>query len=102
MMDLENIRNIAIAENIGNIAIAYLMVANIVGFALMGIDKKRAKRGAWRIPEKTLFLVSALGGSIGTWAGMYFFHHKTRHWYFVVGMPLILIVQIILKMTVCG
>ena len=102
MMDLENIRNIAIAENIGNITIAYLMVANIVGFALMGIDKKRAKRGAWRIPEKTLFLVSALGGSIGTWVGMYFFHHKTKHWYFVVGMPLILIVQIILKMTVCG
>ena len=102
MMDLENIRNIAIAENIGNIAIAYLMVANIVGFALMGIDKKRAKRGAWRIPEKTLFLVSALGGSIGTWVGMYFFHHKTKHWYFVVGMPLILLVQIILKMTVCG
>ena len=66
MMNLENIRNIAIAENIGNIAIAYLMVANIVGFALMGIDKRRAKRGAWRIPEKTLFLVSALGGSIGT------------------------------------
>ena len=71
MIDLENIRNIAIA---------YLMVANIVGFALMGIDKKRAKRGAWRIPEKTLFLVSALGGSIGTWVGMYFFHHKTKHW----------------------
>ena len=93
MIDLENIRNIAIA---------YLMVANIVGFALMGIDKKRAKRGAWRIPEKTLFLVSALGGSIGTWVGMYFFHHKTKHWYFVVGMPLILLVQIILKMTVCG
>ena len=93
MMDLVNTKNLILI---------YLILVNITGFAMMGIDKSRAKRGAWRIPEKTLFLVSALGGSIGTWAGMYFFHHKTRHWYFVVGMPLILIVQIILKMTVCG
>lgn len=60
----------------------------------MGIDKSRARRRAWRIPEKTLFAVSLLGGSIGTWAGMYLFRHKTKHWYFVVGMPLILILQI--------
>ena len=62
----------------------------------MGIDKSKAKRGAWRIPEKTLFLMSIIGGSIGTWLGMYAFHHKTKHWYFVVGMPLILIGQIAL------
>ena len=93
MMDLVNTKNLILI---------YLILVNITGFAMMGIDKKRAKRGAWRIPEKALFLVSALGGSIGTWAGMYFFHHKTKHWYFVVGMPLILLVQIILKMTVCG
>ena len=93
MMDLVNTKNLILI---------YLILVNITGFAMMGIDKRRAKRGAWRIPEKTLFLVSALGGSIGTWVGMYFFHHKTKHWYFVVGMPLILIVQIILKMTVCG
>ncbi len=74
----------------------YLVFINIVGFAAMGIDKRRAKEHAWRIPEKSLFLISALGGSIGTWAGMYTFRHKTRHWYFVVGMPAILAVQVIL------
>lgn len=72
----------------------YLMVINIVGFAVMGIDKAKAKRHAWRIPEKILFFCSLLGGSIGTWAGMYAFRHKTKHWYFVVGMPLIFFGQI--------
>lgn len=76
-------------------AAVYLAVMNILGFFLMGADKKRARVRAWRIPERTLFLVSLLGGSIGTWAGMYAFHHKTRHWYFVVGMPLILAAQLI-------
>ena len=74
----------------------YLVIANCVGFAAMVIDKIKAKRGAWRIPEKTLFLLSIIGGSVGTWLGMYAFHHKTKHWYFVVGMPLILVVQIAL------
>lgn len=60
----------------------------------MGIDKWKARKQAWRIPEKTLFLISILGGSIGSIAGMYTFHHKTKHWYFVIGMPLILIVQV--------
>jgi uncharacterized membrane protein YsdA (DUF1294 family) len=76
--------------------IVYLVIMNIIGIAVMGIDKSKAKRHAWRIPEKMLFLVSLLGGSIGTWAGMYIFRHKTKHWYFVVGMPAILIVQIVL------
>ncbi len=61
----------------------------------MGLDKSKAKRHAWRIPERTLFLASLLGGSIGTWAGMYLFRHKTKHWYFVVGMPAILVMQIV-------
>lgn len=78
------------------IGIGYLVIMNIIGLAVMGIDKSKAKRGAWRIPEKWLFLSSLLGGSIGTWAGMYVFHHKTKHWYFVVGMPLILVAQIAL------
>jgi uncharacterized membrane protein YsdA (DUF1294 family) len=73
----------------------YLLVMNIVGLAAMGIDKWKAKHHAWRIPEKTLFLVSLLGGSAGTWAGMYIFRHKTKHWYFVVGMPAILLLQIV-------
>ena len=58
---------------------------NIAGFAAMGIDKYKAKAHAWRIPEKTLFGLSLLGGSAGTWAGMYAFRHKTKHWYFVKG-----------------
>lgn len=73
--------------------VAYVIIINIVGLCVMGIDKKRAIHHKWRIPEKTLFLVSLVGGSIGTWLGMYLFRHKTKHWYFVVGMPAILILQ---------
>lgn len=80
--------------------VVYLVIMNIVGLLLMGIDKKKARMKAYRIPEKTLFLASILGGSIGSWAGMYLFHHKTRHWYFVVGMPAILFLQILLGILV--
>ena len=66
---------------------------NFVGFALMGMDKHRTRTRQWRIPEKVLFGAALLGGSVGAWAGMYVFHHKTRHWYFVMGMPLIFIAQ---------
>lgn len=72
----------------------YLIIMNLYGFLIMGVDKKRAIKHAWRVPEKVLFLSSILGGSIGTWAGMYVFRHKTKHWYFVLGMPLILFLQI--------
>lgn len=78
----------------------YLIVINIVAFSLMGIDKSKAKRKVWRIPEKTLFLSASIGGSVGAIIGMYFFHHKTRHWYFKLGMPVILIIQILLIITV--
>ena len=81
---------------IKELIIGYLIVINLIGFALMGVDKSKAKKHAWRIPEKTLFLASLLGGSIGTWAGMYVFRHKTKHLYFVVGMPAILILQIVI------
>ncbi len=74
---------------------AYLIGINLVGLYVMWADKRKAVRHKWRIPEKTLFLVSLIGGSAGTWAGMYLFRHKTKHWYFVVGMPLILLVQVI-------
>ena len=77
------------------IVIIYLVVVNIAGFLMMGIDKLKAKKNAWRVPEKTLFAVSIIGGSIGTWAGMYVFRHKTKHWYFVIGMPMILVLQIV-------
>ncbi len=75
---------------------AYLIIANITGFASMGIDKKKAEKNQWRTPEATLFLIAAIGGSIGSIIGMRHFRHKTKHWYFVVGMPLILVIQIAL------
>lgn len=85
-----------IAMNNGWIVLMiYFIIMNLIGIAVMGIDKNRAKRHAWRISEKMLFLVSLLGGSVGTWAGMYLFRHKTKHWYFVVGMPLIFVLQVI-------
>lgn len=76
-----------------SLIIFYLLFMNLMGFALMGIDKYKAKKHLWRIPERTLFLASILGGSVGTLAGMYVFRHKTKHWYFVVGMPAVLIIQ---------
>lgn len=74
----------------------YLIAVNLIGFALMGIDKYKAKKRAFRSPEATLFIVAIIGGSIGSIIGMYAFRHKTRHWYFVYGMPAILILQILL------
>ena len=71
----------------------YLIVMNLVGLAVMAMDKSKARHHAWRIPEKTLFLVSILGGSVGTWAGMYLFHHKTKHWYFRWGFALLTAAQ---------
>jgi uncharacterized membrane protein YsdA (DUF1294 family) len=73
-----------------------LLVMNLLAFALMGIDKVKAKRGAWRIPEKTLFLVTALFGGLGGTLGMTFFRHKTKHWYFKLGFPALLVIQIVL------
>lgn len=75
---------------------AYGIVINFIAFLLMGIDKRRAIKHAFRIPEATLFLFAIMGGSIGAILGMYTFRHKTRHWYFVYGMPAILILQIAL------
>ncbi len=76
------------------ILVIYLIAANMLGIVLMGIDKSRARRKAWRIPERKLFLCALLGGSAGAWAGMYLFRHKTKHWYFVIGMPFILVLQL--------
>ena len=76
--------------------IIYFVIINIVGFAIMGIDKRKAIKRTFRIPEATLFIVALIGGSIGSILGMQVFRHKTRHWYFVFGMPAILVVQIAL------
>ena len=75
---------------------AYLLVINLEGFALMGIHKSRAGRGRRRIAEATLFIVAALGGSLGVLCGMYAFRHKTLHTSFTVGIPLLLFFQAVL------
>lgn len=76
------------------IAVVYFILMNILGFASMGIDKWKAKHNKYRISERTLFLLAIFGGSIGSIAGMNFFRHKTKHTYFVIGMPLICVIQI--------
>ena len=76
------------------ILLIYIGIINLAGFILMGVDKKKAIRNAWRIPEARLFLCALLGASPGCILGMYTFRHKTKHWYFVWGMPAILMVQI--------
>lgn len=82
--------------------VLYLVVINLVAFYLMAEDKRRAKKQSWRIPEETLFLAALLGGSVGAWLGMYLCHHKTKHWYFVVGIPLILAIQVVLAWMIGG
>lgn len=82
--------------------IAYVIIINIIGLLSMFIDKYRAIKNKWRIPEKTLFLIAILGGSIGSNIGMRLFRHKTKHWYFVFGMPAILIIQLVIIFLVLG
>ena len=72
----------------------YLLVVNLWAFALMGIDKRRAKKDVWRVKEKTLFLPVLLGGGVGGILGMKMFRHKTKHWYFRFGFPAILILEL--------
>ena len=74
--------------------VLYLAIVNLAGLIVMGIDKLRARKRAWRIPESTLFVIALIGGSLGTTIGMHLFHHKTLHWYFLFGMPAILVIQI--------
>jgi uncharacterized membrane protein YsdA (DUF1294 family) len=75
---------------------AYLLAVNIIALLLMWWDKSRARRGAYRIPEKTLLLWALAGGSVGACLGMWFFHHKTRHTKFRYGLPLLLLVHILI------
>lgn len=82
-------------EYIKFVVSGYVIIINLIGFFAMGIDKRKARKNKWRIKEATLFLLAMIGGSIGSWLGMYAFHHKTKHWYFVVGMPVILALQVI-------
>ena len=79
-----------------HIALIYLAVINVVTFLMYGIDKWKAKKSKWRIPEATLLMMAVIGGSIGAWLGMKVWHHKTLHKKFRYGVPLILIAQIAL------
>ena len=83
-------------QTITAIGLIYLIGINLAGFIIMGVDKKRAIRGAWRISEDSLFLTALLGGSLGCILGMQHFRHKTKHWYFKYGMPAILVAQVLL------
>lgn len=74
----------------------YLLIINALAFVLMLADKQAARKNLWRIPEATLLTAAALGGSIGSLAGMYAFRHKTKHLKFTAGIPLILIAQVVL------
>ena len=76
------------------IIIIYLVIINIIGYAMMGIDKRKAQKKEWRISEAALFLSAILGGSIGAIAGMQRFRHKTKHLKFSLGVPVILVLQI--------
>ena len=77
------------------VALAIIAIMNIAAFALMGHDKRCARQGKWRVPEKTLFLVMACFGGLGGVLGMKVFHHKTQHWYFKVFFPVLLAIQVV-------
>ena len=85
--------------NAFQLIIIYIIAINIISFIVMGVDKRKAQKRAWRIPESTLFVLAIIGGSIGSILGMHLFHHKTRHGYFLYGMPAILVVQILLVLA---
>ena len=74
--------------------LCYLLIINALAFLLMYADKRKARKNQWRIPEKTLFLIAILGGSLGSILGMHVFRHKTKHASFIIGMPCILLVHL--------
>lgn len=91
-MQTINFQEIFTTQNI----IIYIVGINIIGFFIFWLDKWKAKKGRWRIPEKTLFIITAIGGGIGTIAGMYTFRHKTQKLGFVIGLPFITALEIAL------
>lgn len=73
----------------------WLILLNLIAFVAMGVDKRKARKHRWRIPERTLFLFALLGGSLGGLAGMAFFHHKTKHRKFSIGFPILFLLQVV-------
>jgi len=90
----ENVITIQEIFTVKNILL-YLLMINLIGFFMMWSDKRKAKKGKWRIPEQTLFIVTALGGGIGTIVGMYTFRHKTQKLKFTIGLPAVVILEIV-------
>lgn len=80
----------------------YLLIINAAAFIFMLADKIKAKRNLWRIPEKLLFLAAILGGSIGSLLGMFLLRHKTKHFSFILGMPLIFALQVVVAVIIMG
>ena len=76
---------------------AALALINLTGFIVVAADKYRARKRKWRIPEATIFMIAAAGGSIGVYSAMLIYRHKTRHWYFMSGIPLIILIQIVIS-----
>lgn len=83
-----------------DLILLYIVIVNLISLIMMGVDKRKAQKRAFRIPEATLFVLAIIGGSLGSIIGMHLFHHKTRHWYFLYGMPVILALQVILVLAV--
>ena len=80
----------------------YLLIVNALGFYMMWSDKRKAIKDAWRTPERNFFIVALIGGSVGCWAGMQTFRHKTKHIKFTVGIPMILLLQIMAVLWITG
>ena len=95
---IDMFENVILMEEIFTIKniLLYLLMVNLIGFFMMWSDKRKAKKGKWRIPEQTLFAITALGGGVGTITGMYIFRHKTKKLKFIIGLPAIVILEIIL------
>ncbi|NFF82135.1 DUF1294 domain-containing protein [Clostridium botulinum] len=84
------------------IVLIYLLFINFIGFSIMLVDKKRAIHKEWRVPEKTLIRISIIGGSIGMILGMFTFRHKTKHLKFLLGIPVIIIIQFYIVIYLCN
>ena len=83
-------------STLASLFLIYIAVINVVAFVVYGIDKWKARRGRWRIPESTLLLLAAVGGSLGAWLGIRVWHHKTMHRKFTIGVPVIIVLQLAL------
>lgn len=88
-------------EMMQQILTGYFILINLITFILYGLDKRRARKNRWRISERTLLGLAVIGGSIGALIGMYGFHHKTKHLKFMIGVPVILIVQLAIICLYC-